>query len=128
MTENRDEESPRRIVVGVDRSDNAARAAQWAAREAVSRGVPLTVVHALHLPTDAALPLEPPQYAEKERASSRTFVERVARNLRDEYPGLEIGTEVSDLSAARTLNTLSLESALVVTGTRGHGGFAGMLL
>ena len=128
MTENKDEESPRRIIVGVDRSDNAARAAQWAAREAVSRGVPLTVVHALHLPTDAALPLEPPQYAEKERESGGKFVELVARNLRDEYPGLEIGTELSDLSAARTLNTLSLESALVVTGTRGHGGFAGMLL
>jgi nucleotide-binding universal stress UspA family protein len=126
--ENSNEESPTRVVVGVDRSENSARAAQWAAREAVSRGVPLTVVHALHLPTDSALPLEPPQYADKQREEGGKLVELVARNLRADFPGLEITTEVSDLTAARTLNTLSLESALVVTGTRGHGGFAGMLL
>jgi nucleotide-binding universal stress UspA family protein len=42
MTEN-DEVTPRRVVVGVDGSKNSARAAVWAAREAVSRRVPLTV-------------------------------------------------------------------------------------
>ncbi|HET9172694.1 MAG TPA: universal stress protein [Actinospica sp.] len=128
MTENKDEESPRRVIVGVDSSENSARAAQWAAREALSRGVPLTVVHAVHLPDAAAMPLEPPQYAERQREQGDKLVTLVARNLAAEFPGLEIGTEVSDLTPARTLNTLSLEASLVVTGTRGHGGFAGMLL
>ena len=132
MTENnefREEEDPRRpVVVGVDRSENAARAARWAAREAIARRAPLTVVHALHLPTDASIPLEPPEYAEKERKAGAEFLETVAHDLRAEYPALEIATEVSDLAPARTLNTLSLDAALLVTGTRGHGGFAGMLL
>ncbi|HTJ71107.1 MAG TPA: universal stress protein [Actinospica sp.] len=128
MTENYDEENPGRVVVGVDRSESSAHAAQWAAREAAARGVPLTVVHALHLPTDAALPLEPPRYAEKQREEGGKLVRLVARNLAADFPGLEIGTEVSDLTAAHTLSALGLESALVVTGTRGHGGFAGMLL
>jgi nucleotide-binding universal stress UspA family protein len=132
MSENneiREEENPRRpVVVGVDRSENAVRAARWAAREALARRAPLTVVHALHLPTDASLPLEPPEFAQRERKAGGEFAEGVARDLRAEFPGLEIATEVSDLTAARTLNTMSLDAALVVTGTRGHGGFAGMLL
>jgi len=128
MTENYDEETPRRIVVGVDRSENAARAARWAAREAVTRGVPLTVVHAVHLPTGAGLPFEPPDYARRRHEEGGRLLDLVAGNLRAEFPRLEVDTEVSELSAAHTLSTLSLESALVVTGTRGHGGFAGMLL
>ncbi len=132
MTENteiKDEETRSRVVVGVDSSDNSARAARWAAQEAASRGVPLTVVHAVHLPEGgASLPLEPPEYARKTRAEGAQLLELAASNLRAEFPKLQVDIELSDLSAARTLNTLSLESTLIVTGTRGHGGFAGMLL
>jgi nucleotide-binding universal stress UspA family protein len=132
MTENTEikaEETTRRVVVGVDSSDNSTRAARWAAQEAAGRGVPLTVVHAVHLPTSgAARPLEPPEYASRIRAEGAKLLEQVAGNLRAEFPKLQVDIELSDLSAARTLNTLSLESALIVTGTRGHGGFAGMLL
>ncbi|HTJ67681.1 MAG TPA: universal stress protein [Actinospica sp.] len=128
VNEIRDEESTGRVVVGVDRSENSGRAARWAAREAVARGVRLTVVHALNLPSEAARPLEPIGYADHEREAGGRLVALVARDLRADFPELELDTEVSDLSAARTLNTLSLEATLVVTGTRGHGGFAGMLL
>ncbi|HET9172232.1 MAG TPA: universal stress protein [Actinospica sp.] len=128
MTESTHDAASRPIVVGVDRSENSARAAQWAAREAVSRGVPLTLVHALHLPTDAGLPLEPPDYAPRQREEGDAFLNLVAADLRDAFPGLRVGTEVSDLSAAHTLSTLSLEASLLVTGTRGRGGFTGMLL
>lgn len=37
-------------------------------------------------------------------------------------------TKLSDLSPARTLVALGERSELLVTGTRGHGGFTGMLL
>jgi nucleotide-binding universal stress UspA family protein len=127
MTEN-NEETTRRVIVGVDGSENSTRAAGWAAREAVGRRVPLTVVHALHLPDGAALTLEPVEHAQRRREEGRKLLDLVARDLRADFPDLEIETELSELSAARTLGTLSLESALVVTGTRGHGGFAGMLL
>jgi nucleotide-binding universal stress UspA family protein len=127
MTES-NEETPRRVVVGVDGSENSARAAAWAAREAVSRHVPLTVAYALHLPDGAAAVLEPVEHAKRQREEGGKLLDRVARDLRAEFPDLEINTELSELSAARTLNTLSLESGLVVTGTRGHGGFTGMLL
>jgi Universal stress protein family len=44
------------------------------------------------------------------------------------YPNLTITTEISELGAAEALVALSREAELVVTGTRGYGGFTGMLL
>jgi nucleotide-binding universal stress UspA family protein len=44
-------QSPARIVVGIDGSDAAISAARWAVTEAVSRNVPLRLVHAV--PDDA---------------------------------------------------------------------------
>jgi nucleotide-binding universal stress UspA family protein len=38
-------QSPTSIVVGIDGSDAGVRAAQWAVDEAVSRDVPLRLVH-----------------------------------------------------------------------------------
>ena len=128
VTEHTQEEAPRRVVVGVDSSENSARAARWAAAEASSRGVPLVLVHALHLPTGASLPLEPPEYAERCREDGRKLLDTCAGDLQREFPKLRIDQELSDYSAARTLSSLSLEEALVVTGTRGRGGFSGMLL
>jgi nucleotide-binding universal stress UspA family protein len=127
ITDTGDEEPTARVVVGVDGSEHSARAARWAAGEAQARGAALTVVHALHLPTGAALPLEPPQYAAKARAHGGELLGAVAGTLRAEFPKLEIHTELSDLAPAQTLSTLSLEAVLVVTGSRGHGGFTGML-
>ncbi|HTX93937.1 MAG TPA: universal stress protein [Mycobacterium sp.] len=40
-------QSPERIVVGIDGSEAAITAAKWAAREAVSRNIPLRLVHAV---------------------------------------------------------------------------------
>ena len=128
MTDSKEEDTPRRIVVGVDGSEHAARAARWAAAEAVSRGVPLTLAHALHLPAGAALPMEPVKYAEKRREEGGRLLRLVTDDLHRDFPQLRIDTELSDHSAAHTLCSMSLEAGLVVTGTRGHGGFAGMLL
>jgi nucleotide-binding universal stress UspA family protein len=42
-----DPQSPQRIVVGIDGSDAAINAAKWAVAEAISRDVPLRLVHAI---------------------------------------------------------------------------------
>jgi nucleotide-binding universal stress UspA family protein len=129
MTENTENnENEGRVVVGVDASDNAARAAAWAAHEAAARSLSLLIVHALDLPIGAAAVIEPVTYAAVNRKHAADLLERIAAPLRAQYPQLAIDTEVSDLDAARSLVTRSDGSELVVTGTRGHGGFAGMLL
>ena len=73
MTENTPQpaENPRPVVVGVDGSDNALRAAYWAAGEAELRGTTLMIAHALHLPSPAVPPIEPTGYAERRRPSPK---------------------------------------------------------
>jgi nucleotide-binding universal stress UspA family protein len=45
-----------------------------------------------------------------------------------QHPNLTMSTQISELAAAEALVALSRDAELVVAGTRGHGGFAGMLL
>ena len=120
--------APGRIVVGVDTSDNATRAALWAAREAEVRGLALHVVHALNLPAVSAMPLEPPEYAARQHKYATELIDTVIGKIKDQHPEIVVTGEVSELSAPQTMVTLSRDARLVVTGTRGHGGFAGLLL
>jgi nucleotide-binding universal stress UspA family protein len=121
-------EAPRRIVVGVDSSDNGSRAAAWAAREAADRGSGLLVVHAIDLPGAMGRQFESPHYGASQSKVGEQLLERVADTLRASLPGLALTTELSELSAAETLVDLSGRAEVVVAGTRGHGGFAGLLL
>ena len=43
-------QSSERIVVGIDGSDAAINAAKWAVTEAVSRNIPLRLIHAVPEP------------------------------------------------------------------------------
>jgi nucleotide-binding universal stress UspA family protein len=119
--------APQRIVVGVDTSDNALRAAVWAARQATELHVPLLVVHALDLGA-TSIYSEAVGYTRARRDDGAALLGRVLSALREQVPGVPVDTELSDISAPETLIALSGESDLVVTGTRGHGGFAGLLL
>ena len=127
-TEAPDGAAPRRVVVGIDTSDNSARAAAWAAREAFGRGLPLHLVYATDLPGPIGMVIEPVGYAQSRRKEAQALLDRVADDLREQQPGLTVTTEVSELAAAQTLVALSEGADFVVTGTRGHGGFTGMLL
>lgn len=126
--EQHEQETPARVIVGVDASDNSLRAAVWAAEEAAARGVALTLVHALDLPGTTGMPLEPLGYVQRRHTDGRELLEGAAATVRERFPNLTVDTQLSELSAARTLGSLSTEAALLVTGTRGHGGFVGMLL
>jgi Universal stress protein family. len=44
------------VVVGVDGSDAAINAAKWAIDEAISRDVPLRIVHVTHIEGDETAP------------------------------------------------------------------------
>ncbi|HEX4787582.1 MAG TPA: universal stress protein [Actinospica sp.] len=118
----------RRVVVGVDGSESALHAAFWAAAEAESRGVPLTLEHAANLPSAAVAPLEPDEYAERQQAAGAELMDAVAAQIRERHPGLAVDAEISPLSPTHRLTEVSAPDVLIVTGTRGHGGFTGMLL
>jgi nucleotide-binding universal stress UspA family protein len=119
-----------KIVVGVDGSETAQRALEWAAAEAEVRGAALVVVHAWLPAASATSPysaimVDPASIAETARLTLEDSVESLERT----------GHGVSRLDqvlvqgpAARALIEAARDSSLLVVGSHGRGGIAGLLL
>ena len=116
----------RPIVAGLDGSRESIAAADWAAREALRRGLPLRLVHAWEgLPeddSDAELPeLKAPQY--HARRVLRAAVER----LNERYPQLYIAAEQVRRQPAPALLAEAENAELLVIGSQGLGGIGGFM-
>lgn len=126
-----------RVVVGVDGSPCSARALAWAADDARTHGSPLHVLTTYTMPTAPVGAAYPgPQWVSDQawahegeiRAAARETQARVIQENLGEDPGVPVSTEVLEGSAAARLIEASKDARLVVVGSRGHGGFTGMLL
>ena len=120
------------IVVGVDGSEGSKRALEWAAVEARLRNGRLKLVYAWRPPADL---YGGPGWAgvDGETISElRLFAERRLRQASAELSasleGLEVERLVIEDAAAGALIAAAADAELLVVGTRGHGGFAGLLL
>jgi nucleotide-binding universal stress UspA family protein len=120
-----------RIVVGVDGSEPSARALRWALRQAELTGGVVEAVAAWEYPqyyTWGGMPsLGPDEVGTFEEAARRALEETVRKTAGPE-PGARIRTRVAHGQAARALLDAAEGAALLVLGSRGHGGFAGALL
>lgn len=116
-----------RIVVGVDGSDGADAALEWALDEGRLRGAELDVIHAFYLFPDlteaAVLTDEPDMVAQAEELLRKAVEPAVATR-----PGLTVQTRAVQGPVARTLLDAAADADLLVVGSRGRGGFAGLLL
>jgi nucleotide-binding universal stress UspA family protein len=117
-----------RVVVGMDGSESAMRAAKWGAREARLRGRGLTLAHAV-LPTviDGGFGLGiPPRLdlIDELRRVATTELTDIAAHLN--CPDVDIHVGVS--SPSGLLLTASETASMIVLGSRGHGGFHDLLL
>ncbi|OJX93895.1 nucleotide-binding universal stress UspA family protein [Salana multivorans] len=123
--------APRRIVVGVDGSPSARIALAAAIEEAVLWDAELVVVGGVPLATGSGvLPWLP---ANVDRAQLLADVEAGLKVVVEEVRAasghdLAITSRVLDGSGAALLIEFSTAVDLVVVGSRGRGGFAGMLL
>jgi nucleotide-binding universal stress UspA family protein len=120
------------IIAGVDGSDESRVALQWAYDEAAHHGASLTVVMTWHPP---ALPQSPPygaltekDYESQPRLEALGVLDRLVAGLETRTPEVDVRTAIEEGSPARVLIERSKGADLVVVGSRGHGGFAGMLL
>lgn len=118
-----------RIVVGIDGSPGAARALEWAAREARLRHATLEVVHAWHTPYFTGFPYTPVVFAaeafeEVAEATLGTAVESI--DERDLTGPLE--SVLVNGGAAEAILEAAKGADMVVVGSRGRGGFTGLLL
>ncbi len=119
------------VVVGVDGSANAMVAARWAAHEASLRAVPLIIVHAWTMPTMAwstpiGLTIDPAAL----RAGAVEVAEQAASEVRRTTGEALASVEARAVEAPTipTLIDVAADASLLVVGSRGRGGFAGLLL
>ncbi|MGL3807846.1 universal stress protein [Paeniglutamicibacter sp. R2-26] len=128
---NRPEDDPEiqdRIVVGVDGSDRARMAVLVAAEMAASRGLSMRIVCALP-PVSGALAWMPATVDQEAVTADVRHQMAIGKAwLQSYFPDLEIETDVVEGSPVEVLIRESQTSRLLVTGSRGRGGFAGMLL
>jgi nucleotide-binding universal stress UspA family protein len=118
------------VVVGVDRSPASATALRWAADEARLRQARLRVVMAWQLPSIALYPAPFPAdvVADGQLAAQRLLAEELDEVLGHDRQGLEVEPVVVDGAAAPVLLDQAAAASLLVVGSRGHGGFTGLLL
>jgi nucleotide-binding universal stress UspA family protein len=115
-----------RIVVGVDGSEPARRALLWAAEEARLRDADLEVVHAWQHPTTTFGLVLPADDREAAAAHARHLLDLAVEAVAGR--GLTVEPILVDGPSARTLIETSAGAALVAVGSRGRGGFSGLLL
>ncbi len=117
------------IVVGVDGSEESEGALRWAAKEAQRRGVGLQVVTCWSYPPMPFGVYVPPIPSESWEAEARKAADgEIDRVLGPDRASLDI--EVAVLEGAPSLRLLDYDQAadLIVVGSRGRGGFTGLLL
>lgn len=125
----------KKILVGVDASPASVAALERAADEARLRGATLEVVHAFNPPDQStAFPVLPEKgsdradlEAERDKANAKlgAWLEESQVDLSD----LDVQWSVlSNNRATEVLIDRSTDADLVVVGSRGRGGFRGLLL
>ncbi len=119
-----------RVVVGVDGSEGSVRAVRWAAAEAREHGAELSVVATYVEPVSSSELGYKIAWADNTdwRGEADATLQRTLLEALGADPHVSVQTRVIDGPAAKTLIELSEQADLLVVGTRGHGGFAGMLL
>lgn len=115
-----------RVVVGVDDSHLSDAAIAFAFDAAQSRRTGLTAVHTWTTPEQVQL-VPTDVWAEAEQYHERLLASRMDE-WRPKYPEVDIVLRVVRSDPARALVDESQGAALTVVGTRGRGGFAGLLL
>ncbi|WP_046729451.1 universal stress protein [Streptomyces humi] len=114
----------RPVVVGLDGSRESLTAADWAAREALRRGLPLRLVHAAEVPVTGASDL--PELAVP-RHWARRILREATEQLNDRYPELYLSGELVAPPAAQALVTAGDAGELLVIGSRAFSGLGGFL-
>ncbi|KAA6212289.1 universal stress protein [Streptomyces albofaciens JCM 4342] len=120
---------PGRVVVGFDGSDHAVRALDRAADEAARRGTSLEIVcgwpWGKHPLPDFGVTDDTGKLL---YSSARRLMDAATERVRARAAQVAVSESLTTESAARALLRCGRDAALTVVGTRGHGGFAGLLL
>ena len=118
-----------KIIVGTDGSSSAQHAVDWAVRESTAHGATLEIIHSWSLPllvdptgmSMVSFPVE-----DLRRAAEQVLNDAVS--FAKSKTTSTVTGRVAQGIAANVLIDASQHADLVVVGSRGHGGFVGLLL
>jgi nucleotide-binding universal stress UspA family protein len=118
-----------RIVVGIDGSQSSREALAWAVDEARARGARVEAVHAWHVPAVAfyapgAIALDGDTFENE----AKRVLDQVVDSTYAEGLAEPIERIVVCGSPARALLDAAKGADLLVVGSRGRGGFSGLVL
>jgi nucleotide-binding universal stress UspA family protein len=110
------------ILVGTDGSTDSERALEFAFEHATRVGAPLSVVYCWqpHGRREGAV--------EDTDALLQDWLAESMAVYRDKYPAVTVRTKVVEGRPATALAELTADASLVIVGSRGRGGVAGLLL
>lgn len=114
------------IVVGIDASVDGDRAVTWALALAARTGQP---VHFEHVLDTSYVPEVDPSTLETWAAAGRALLDSAVAQA-EQVPGVRATSHLADtgLAPAAALAAASQDTAMLVVGARGHGGYAGLLM
>ncbi len=112
----------RRILVGIDHSPQSREALRWGVEEAALHDAPLVPVHVHQHVVTGEECVDLPNLERSERASLRAAAVEAGAAERAAEPEVVIGHPAAGLEG------LAAPADLLVVGSRGRGGFAGLLL
>ncbi len=125
------EHSTELVVVGVDGSPTSAMAMAWAARYARAMGATVRAVLAWHYPAAAGpapIGVAPAVVAGDIEQARREDLEKAIAATFGDPPSVKVEPKVVYGHPSQVLIDESRDADLLVVGSRGHGGFTGMLL
>ncbi|MEU6096903.1 universal stress protein [Streptomyces sp. NPDC047079] len=118
---------PRPVTAGLDGSSESRAAAEWAAREAKLRGLPLTLVHVWE-PVPDPLMRAPLLGIETQQHWTERIPREAAEGLRLRHPGVEVTAEHLVGRPAEVLLEAAEDAELLALGSRALGGVGGFLV
>ncbi len=116
------------VVVGIDGSRPSMDALQFAAGEARFRKAPLRVVHAFQIPVTGTWTAGAVVDPEPFEHSASQMVEGALTAVGADLEGLDVERVVEAGSPVSALIDHATSGDVVVVGSRGRGGFTGLLL
>ncbi len=120
-------EPARRVVVGVDGSAASKDALRWAADYAALIGGDLQAVAAWQWPVSLGMAMPIPEdYSPLDDA--RAALEKTISEVLGDPPAVPVTVDIVEGAATLALVKESDGAAVLVVGSRGHGGFSGLLL
>jgi nucleotide-binding universal stress UspA family protein len=115
-----------RVIVGVDGSPQAEAALRWAARIAKAEGASIQVVCAWEYATGYGWATVPMGYSLED--DMKELAQTSINAVFGDTPPVDLSVSVVEANPAQALIAAGKNALMIVVGSRGRGGFAGLLL